>query len=121
VRAVLERHYGDASWLQQAQDGAELYAQRIIDQLASSSPPAENAPPILNGQPVRFSQPPRTAQEIKAEMAAEEGTVSRAPGRNLVVNESVPPEEIDARGEVADPMRIRSAPAAPPKSDEWAL
>lgn len=94
---------------------------RCIEQL--SGPMPRNAEPILNGQPTAFVMPPRTAEEIKRDMAAEEGAVSRAPGRNKVVNETVPMEEMEERGELADPMAAMP-PAEPPpaaKPKGWLL
>lgn len=89
-------------------------------------PVPQKAEPIVNGQPTRFALPPRTAEEIKRDMAAEEAAVSRAPGRRVKVNETVTIEELEARGELADPMQQQPTIAVPRPnvalpSSEWVL
>ncbi len=115
------QHYGDdLPWLKQAQDGVVAFVQRCISQLGGNPGPQANAQPISSG--ADYNAPARTAEQIKAEPAANEGSVSRAP-RRFRADDNV--ETVAQRGELADPVG-QSAPPAPkkiviPKNGEWSL
>ncbi len=113
VRELLINHYGeDAPFLNQAQDGVEVFVHRCIDQLGSPGP-AGNATPIQHGSDYRM--PARTAQQLRQDKAADERSVKTAPGRHLEVNERVTEDEMERRGELASPV------ARTPKSRELIL
>jgi hypothetical protein len=128
VRELLINHYGeDAPFLNQAQDGVEVFVHRCIEQLGTPGP-VGNALPIQNGSDYRM--PARNAQQLRQDMAADERQVKRAPGREAVVNEHVTEEEMERRGELANPVAqqpkkrelILPASVVPAKkSGDWVL
>lgn len=117
---VLERHFPDADWLKQVQDGLEVYLERCITQF-SGTPAPRNAGPIQGGGD--YNAFARSAEEIKETMAAEEGSVTRA--RNVPRYRQQPDEVEIPEQELADPMRNRSGsasePQQPPPARGWAL
>jgi hypothetical protein len=128
VRELLINEFGeDAPFLQQAQDGVEVFVHRCIEQLGAPGP-VGNALPIQHGSDYRM--PARNAQQLRMDKAADERQVKRAPGREAVVNEHVTEEEMDRRGELASPVAplpkkrelILPASVAPAKkSGDWVL
>jgi hypothetical protein len=117
VADLLNEMYPDADWIHQTRDGVIDYLEKCIERFTSTPKPV-NAPPITSGYDYR--QRARTAEEIKAEMAAEEGSVSRAPSRLARYRER--PEEVEIpEAEVAHPMEQPTQPVKPPKKTGWVV
>lgn len=99
--AELSEEFEGADWILQAQDGLEQFLMRCIEQF-HGAPPPRNMGPIESGED--YTHYARTAEQIKQDIAAEEGSVSAAP-------KSLPRFRQDPR-EVAIPESSIQDPAA---------
>lgn len=115
---ILARSFPNAPWLTQVHDMVELAVDRAVRQLATGqqAPAREQE---LNGA---YYARARTAEEIRAEIASEEGAVSAAPREHSSVQRAN--AGIIDDGELADPAAQlsgnRPAPPSPP-AKEWLL
>lgn len=117
---VMAAAFPNADWLQQVQDGIEVFLMRCLEQFASSATPVNHGP-IQQASDYRHFA--RTAEEIKEDIAAEEGAVSRAP-RQVPRYRDDPNEIAIPEAELQDPTAVvRPAPAAerPKPGGGWAV
>lgn len=115
VADLIAQHYGDdCLWLDQVRDGVIGFVDRCVQTLNTAPPVRATA--LADGAP--YKERARTAEEIKATIAADERSVSKAPPRTRrtaqQLEQDVADPRIEPEGELMPaPMNRRPRPPEP--------